>query len=110
VIKFAFMINRIPGTSREDFEAHYRKHGGLMASIPEAAQFIQRYTVSVPVAAPGFPDPAYDGLTELWFENWDDHASFYASDNYKQIVQPDEPTFIDPATVGVMVTKETIVV
>ncbi|CAL9509313.1 hypothetical protein SUDANB145_03584 [Streptomyces sp. enrichment culture] len=56
------------------------------------------------------PAPAYDGLTEIWFENWADHDAFFASANYRERVHPDEANFIDLASVAVMVTEERVVV
>ncbi len=110
MIKFAFMINRVPDMDVDQFVKHHRdQHGPLFASIPEAAKYVRKYTVSHPVPAEGYPAPAYDGLTEIWFDSWDDHNAFFTSKNYKELVNPDEATFIDMASVGVMVTEETVV-
>ncbi|MFI6700777.1 EthD domain-containing protein [Streptomyces sp. NPDC050509] len=111
MIKFAFMINRIDGMSFEEFVEHHRnRHAPLFTSIPEARQYVKKYTVSHPVPAEGYPRPAYDGLTEIWFASWGDHDAFFASDNYKELVNPDEGRFIDMNSVAVMVTEETVVV
>lgn len=111
MIKFAFMINRIEGMTFEEFVEHHRnRHAPLFTSIPEARQYVKRYTVSHPVPAEGYPSPAYDGLTEIWFESWADHDAFFASENYRNSVNPDESTFIDMASVAVMVTEEKVVI
>jgi uncharacterized protein (TIGR02118 family) len=111
VIKLAFMINRVDGMSFEEFVEHHRdRHAPLFTSIPEARQYVKKYTVSHPVSAEGYPSPAYDGLTEIWFENWADHDAFFASANYKELVNPDESRFIDMDSVAVMVTEERVVV
>lgn len=110
MIKFAFLINRLPGISVEDFQRyHSENHAPLFTSIPEADQFVRKYTVSHPVPASGYPQPAYDGLTEIWFDSWDDHDAFFASENYKTKVNPDEKNFIDFTSVGIMVTNETTI-
>ena len=110
MIKFVYMINRIDGMTVEAFVEHHREHHApLFTSIPEAQQYLKRYTVSHPVPAASYPKPAYDGLTEIWFENWDDHDAFFGSENYKELVHPDEATFIDVASVAIMVTEEKIV-
>lgn len=109
MIKFAFLINRVSTMTVEEFRHHHReKHAPLFMSIPEADELVCKYTVSHPVAAPGYQKPAYDGLTEIWFESWADHDAFFASDNYKTQVNPDEKCFIDFSNVGVMVTEETV--
>jgi uncharacterized protein (TIGR02118 family) len=111
VVKFAYMINRIHGMSFDQFVEHHReRHAPLFTSIPEAKQYVRKYTVSHPVPAPGYPAPAFDGLTEIWFDSWDDHNEFFASTNYKELVQPDERTFIDHDSVAIMVTDEKIVI
>lgn len=111
MIKFAFMIDRVDGMSIEQFvEYHRDHHAPLFTSIPEAWQYVKKYTVSHPVPAPNYPSPAYDGLTEIWFESWADHDAFFASANYKDLVNPDEAKFIDPGSVRTMVTEEKIVI
>ncbi|GAB3207201.1 hypothetical protein GCM10027294_12850 [Marinactinospora endophytica] len=110
MIKLAYMINRVPGMSVEEFVTHHRDHHApLFTSIPEAARYVRRYTVSHPVPAEGYPAPAYDGLTEIWFDTWADHDAFFSSENYRSKVNPDEATFIDMDSVAVMVTEETVV-
>ena len=110
MIKFAYLINRLDTMSVEDFvERHRGHHGPLFMSIPEAQQYVRKYTVSHPVPAEEYPAPAYDGLTEIWFDSWEDHDAFFGSSNYRTVVHPDEATFIDMTSVGVMVTEETVV-
>lgn len=111
MIKFVYMINRVKNMSIEAFVDHHRNsHAPLFTSIPEAKQYIKKYVVSHPVAAPNYPAPSYDGLTEIWFDSWADHNAFFTSDNYITKVKPDEPTFIDFGSVGIMVTDEKIVI
>jgi uncharacterized protein (TIGR02118 family) len=111
VLKFAFMINRVDGMSFEQFvEYHRDRHAPLFTSIPEARRLVRKYAVSHPVPAENYPSPAYDGLTEIWFESWEDHDVFFASENYKKLVNPDEAKFIDMRSVAVMVTEERIVI
>ena len=111
MIKFAYFINRLPGMSVEAFVDHHRnKHAPLFSSIPEAKRYVRKYTVSHPVPAPNYPASAYDGLTEIWFDSWEDHDAFFTSRNFLDRVKPDEPTFIDVSTVGIMVTDERTVI
>lgn len=60
VIRFAFMINRIDGMTFEEFVTHHRdRHAPLFTSIPEAQQYVKKYTVSHshPVSAESYPSP-----------------------------------------------------
>lgn len=111
MIKFIFMINRIDGMTFEEFVEHHRnRHAPLFTSIPEARQYVKKYTVSHPVHAATYPGPAYDGITEIWFESWADHDAFFASENYRELINPDESKFIDMDSVAVMVTAEKVVI
>lgn len=44
------------------------------------------------------------------FDSWADHNAFFASRNYKELVNPDESRFIDMDSVAVMVTEERVVI
>lgn len=69
MIKFVYLINRVEGMSVERFVEHHREHHApLFTSVPEARQYVSRYTVSHPVPAASCPAPAYDGVTEIWFK------------------------------------------
>lgn len=96
--------------SFEAFVAHHKdKHAPLFMSIPEAQHYVKKYVVTHAIEAPGFPKPPYDGITEIWFDSFDDYHAFFATQNYLTKVHPDEGTFIDLATVGVLVTNETVI-
>ncbi|UCM87986.1 EthD domain-containing protein [Streptomyces marincola] len=71
---------------------------------------MRKYTVSHPVPAASYPPRAYDGLTEICFEDWADHDAFFVSENYRTLVNPDEARFIDMGSVAVMVTEEKAVI
>ncbi|WP_116203397.1 EthD domain-containing protein [Amycolatopsis circi] len=110
MIKFVYLINRANGMSFEEFvEYHRDRHAPLFTSIPEAHRHVRKYTVSHPVPASAYPAPAYDGITEIWFDDWAGHDAFFASENYRTLVNPDEAKFIDLASVGTIVSNEKIV-
>ncbi len=71
---------------------------------------MKKDTVSHPVPAESYPSPAYDGLTEIWFESWADHDAFFAPENYEELVNPDESKFIDMNSVAAMVTEGRMVI
>ncbi len=110
MVKFSFLIQRLPGMSFESFvDYHKHKHAPLFSSIPETQQYVRKYIITHAVAAPGFPKPLYDGITEIWFDSLDDFHRFFATENYLTKVHPDESNFIDLSNVVVMVTTETII-
>jgi len=110
MIKFAFMIKRLPSLKLEEFIQYHRdQHAPLFMSIPETKQYVRIYTVSHPVDSRDYPASTFDGLTEIWFDSWEDHDLFFASENYKNKVQPDPSKFFDEKGMSMTVTKETVV-
>ncbi|GAA2569775.1 hypothetical protein GCM10010435_49840 [Winogradskya consettensis] len=110
MIKLAFLVKRVESMTHEQFvEYHREHHAPLFASIPEAGRYVRKYTVSHPVPAPHYPGPEFDGLTEIWFDGWDDHNAFFESANYRNLVQPDEPMFIRRGAGTMLVTEERLV-
>ncbi|MGO1669326.1 MAG: EthD domain-containing protein [Sphingobacterium sp.] len=111
MLKFSFMIRKVDRMTQDLFVDHHRNHHApLFMSIPETKQYVKKYVVSHPVEVPGFPKPLYDGVTDIYFESMDDFNAFYASDNYKTKVHPDESNFIKLDEVVTLVTDEKVVV
>ncbi|TVT01685.1 EthD family reductase, partial [Amycolatopsis bartoniae] len=49
MIKFVYLVDRVPGMTFEEFVAYHREHHApLFTSIPEARRYVRRYTVSHP--------------------------------------------------------------
>lgn len=111
MLKFSFMIRKVDRMTQDLFVDHHRNHHApLFMSIPETKQYVRKYVVSHPFEVPGFPKPLYDGVTDIYFESMDDFNAFYASDNYKTKVHPDESNFIKLDEVVTLVTDEKVVV
>lgn len=109
MVKFSFLIHRLPGMSFEAFVAYHKhQHAPLFMSIPEAQHYVKKYVITHAMEAPGFPKPSCDGITEIWFESLEDYHAFFATQNYLTKVHPDEGNFIDLTNVGVLVTTETV--
>lgn len=110
MLKFTYLIRKIPSMSRESFiDYHRNKHAPLFMSIPEAKQYVRKYVVSHPTSIDGFPAPAYDAVTDIYFSSMDDFNRFFASENYKTIVHPDESNFFDLDDVIALVCQERVV-
>jgi hypothetical protein len=67
--------------------------------------FISGQVLRAPI--PSTTVPAYDGLTEIWFDSLADYEAFFTSNNYLEKVRPDETRF---TLEGVMVTDELVVI
>lgn len=89
---------------------HRNHHAPLFLSIPETKKYVRKYVVSHPIEVPGFSKPLYDGITDIYFESMDDFNAFFASDNYKTKVHPDEKNFIKLDEVVSLVTDEKVVI
>ncbi|MBE9583363.1 EthD domain-containing protein [Mucilaginibacter sp. JRF] len=111
MIKFSFLITRLPGMSLDAFVDHHKnKHAPLFSSIPETQQYVLRYVVSHPIIEPGFPEPSYDAMTDIYFDSFKDYHQFFSSENFLKTVQPDHANFFDESKVVMLVTKETTVI
>lgn len=107
MLKFTFLIHRIDGMSREAFVNYHRNHHApLFMSIPESAKYVKKYVVSHPVNA----DAAFDAVTDIYFASMDDFNTFFASENYKLKVHPDEQNFFKLDEVISLVCEERTIV
>ncbi|WP_207424607.1 EthD domain-containing protein [Desertivirga brevis] len=110
MIKFTFLVQKLPGMSLEEFvDYHKNHHAPLFMSIPETEFYVRKYVVNHPIIAEGFPKPLYDAVVEISFDSFDDFNAFFNSENYLNKVHPDEPTFFDTKNYIAMATNETIV-
>ncbi|MGP1676474.1 MAG: EthD domain-containing protein [Burkholderiales bacterium] len=87
MIKLIFAGNKGPEKSMEEFKKYYlEQHARLfMETIPYA----RKYTINFAIERPGKEDP-FDFITEIWWDDIDAVRRFYKSDEYKNIIQPDE--------------------
>lgn len=110
MLKFTFLIRKLDDMSQEAFVDYHRNiHGPLFMSIPETTQYVKKYVVSHPVQVGDFPAPQYDAITDIYFSSLEDYHSFFASENYKTKVHPDEPNFFKLDEVVMFVCDEKIV-
>ena len=78
MIKFPFLIKKLAGMSLEAFaDYHKNKHAPLFSSIPEVQQYVRKYVASHPILETGFPEPAYDAITEIYFDSFEIINKFF---------------------------------
>lgn len=110
MVKIIIMFKKRSGMSQKAFQAYRRDvHAPLLLGIPEA-RLIRRFVVSYPVAAPGYPEPAFDAVVQAWFDSVDDMQGLFTSTNFIEKVDPDHDNFIDMTSVVRLVTEEIVVV
>ena len=86
------LLTRKPGTEVAAFQQYWREHHGpLAAKIPQARRYLQCH-----VRPFGYADgraPRYDGVAEMWFENFEAVRDSGTTEEYRA-VRLDEPKFL----------------
>lgn len=98
MIKMTMFLKRKPGLSHDEFVRHHvERHGPLFRSIPEAKVHCLRYVQTHPVALETnvAENADFDGTAELWFDNEEGMVAVLGSATYREMVFPDEQTFLD---------------
>jgi uncharacterized protein (TIGR02118 family) len=97
MIKLSILMVRRPDTTYEAFLHHWATtHAETIAAQPAAKRYIRRY-VQDHLAADGITSgaAAFDGIAEVWFDSMEDAKAFFASDDYRDRIIPDEESFLD---------------
>jgi EthD domain len=116
MIKLVFCCRRQPNLSRDEFQRYWlEEHGALVRSlresIPQMVKYVQSHTlgdeINESIRSGRGSDQAYDGITEVWFE---DLASFGSGDGVlsaagRRLLE-DEGTFLDLPRCSIFVTEE----
>lgn len=109
MIKMTMMLKRKEGMSHADFVKHHIEvHGPKFRSIPEADRHCLRYIQTHPVelhtdVAENAP---FDGTAELWFDSQQGMETVLSSDTYRDVVFPDEKTFLDHENTLILVGEQ----
>lgn len=110
MVKFTILLRKREDISHDEFVAYHKnKHAPLFNSLPEVQvnvrKYVQCHTLSAPL--PGMPPPAYDGITELWFDDVTDIGKVFAAERYMVLIRPDEEKFLNLSGCGFLVCTET---
>ena len=91
-VKILSLLTRKPGMDLAAFQSYWRKnHGPLAAKIPQTRRYVQCH-----VRPSGYADgrkPLYDGVAEVWFDDFDAVRASGTGDLYRD-VRADEPKFL----------------
>jgi len=91
-VKMFSLLTRKPGTDAAAFQAYWRaNHGPVAAKIPQVRRYVQCH-VRLSAYADGRA-PRYDGVAELWFDDFQAVRDSADTDEYRA-VQIDEPKFL----------------
>jgi uncharacterized protein (TIGR02118 family) len=106
-VKVLSLLTRKPGIEVAAFQSYWRTtHGPLAAKIPQARRYVQCH-----VRASGYAGgraPRYDGVAEMWFDNFDAVRASGNTEVY-QDVRADEPKFLTVPFPRIFATEHRIV-
>lgn len=87
MLKMIFTGKKGPDKTQEEFQRYYSEvHGPLfLKTVPT----VRKYVMNFPVVRPGKEHP-FDFVTEIWWDDMEAVRAFYKSDEYRDIIQPDE--------------------
>ena len=107
-VKNIEFVTHKPGMSIEAFQKHWREiHGPLGTSIPVVRRYVQSHTRRSVYASGKIP--VYDGVAITWFENTQAMRESATTPEYAR-TRADEPNFIAPGRLPVIITKEHMIV
>lgn len=125
MIKVIVLIRRNPKLTREEFSRHWRTtHAPLVESLPMVSRYIRKYVQnhiapdaardeSTVASALGDLPPGdslqIDGIAEIWYDSVEDAQRSVASQEYMDLVRPDEMTMSDLSQCIVIMADEFVV-
>ena len=103
MVKLVYCITKKAGLTDDEFFRYWKNvHGPIGARIPGLRRLVQSHRLTVP----GNPFHAdYDGVAELWFDNWEALQAARRSPEWKASSE-DEAHFIDRGKVAAFVSEE----
>jgi uncharacterized protein (TIGR02118 family) len=102
-IKLMAFFKRTPGMAVDDFQRHWRmRHAGLVVRQRGLRRYVQNHVLPSSYRT---REPAFDGVAEAWFDDLDAMRALAPSAEYAA-VRADEVHFIDPASMGFVLTDE----
>ena len=102
MVKVIVLLPRRGDMSREDFQQYLREtHLPLVTRLPG----LRRLVVNWVLPDPNEPPPAYDAVSEDWFDDAAAMGAALASPE-AQAVAADMPNFLDPSRSAFLVVEE----
>jgi uncharacterized protein (TIGR02118 family) len=112
MIKLNIFMRRKRGLTTEEFSQHWRTvHAAVVASQAASKNHIRRYIQchGADASLSGRPSSTFDGIAELWFDDQASAEAWFASEDYKKNIVPDEHTFMDRDNCELLLTQEVVI-
>jgi uncharacterized protein (TIGR02118 family) len=106
MIKTVIFFKRKSGMSVEAFQEHWRTtHADIIVRLPGIRRYVQNHPLP---SAYRKGEPLYDAVAESSFDSTEVMKALPGTREY-QAVLDDEPNFIEPGTMGSVITEEHVV-
>ncbi len=103
MVKIVYCISKLPRLSDEEFHRYWRDvHGPIAGMIPGCRKYVQSHTIH---RALGGRQPAFDGVAELWFDDWKALEAAMATKEVAAALE-DERKFIDHSRTAFFIAEE----
>jgi uncharacterized protein (TIGR02118 family) len=103
MVKIVYCISKLPNLSNDEFHRYWREtHGPIAARIPGVQKYVQSHAIH---RALGGREPSFDGVAELWFDDWAALERALESPEARAAVE-DERRFIDHSRVAFFIAEE----
>jgi uncharacterized protein (TIGR02118 family) len=107
MVKVFALIPRKKDISEQQFHEHWAgPHAQLALRITTLRRYVQSHRVAPKLD--GLPEPPYDGIAEVWFDDAEAAASMGEDPNYVDYAHADEPNFIDTERLSFIATEEQV--
>lgn len=109
MIKVCVYLARRAATTPEEFSAYWRdEHAPLLLSLDGFTSRVRRYVQQHSLReVPGeLPLLHFDGVAEMWLDQLGDLFEMFQSQEYQQVVIPDEGKFLDRSKTSLLLTTE----
>ena len=105
MIKVLALLRRRPDMTREECHRYWREvHAGIARQMPG----VRGYVLNLASSGPGGDEPPFDGVAELWFDDFAAYQAAFAAEAGRQTMQ-DVPNFTD-GQLQVILAQEHVVV
>jgi hypothetical protein len=83
------------------------EHACLVLSLEEFTSVVRRYTQLHPVdSSESLPMTPYDGIAELWLNDWSSLERAFRREAYATVVAADEERLLDRVQTVMLITEE----
>jgi len=107
-VKSIELVTRRPDLPVAEFQRYWREtHGPIAATIAPIRRYVQSHTRRS--AYEQGRAPAYDGAAVTWFDDTQAMRASAASPEYAR-TRADEPNFIAPGPIPVIITREHVII